>query len=243
MQKYFNMFTAGEIIALSSLIITVASLFSTIYFNIKTRNQYRQSLTPLLSFRLIEYKQILYLAITNTGRSEAKNIKIEIEELCNNGDRNNVETDDLFKNEFELFPNETVQGKVGLYGENISNTAFPYVRLIVEYIKGNDNTKASYTRTISFTTGHENKIAAEVDLDLGTISGDIKALNRSNIRIANYLDGCTLSSVDELDIETENSLKNDLKEAIHSSKKTTRKSRNQTINEESKRRKSLKNSF
>ena len=42
------------------------------------------------------------LRVTNTGRSAAKDVLIEIKRIENNGDRNELELDDLFGKEIEL---------------------------------------------------------------------------------------------------------------------------------------------
>lgn len=52
------------------------------------------------------------LRVTNTGRSAAKDVLIEIKRIENNGDRNELELDDLFGKEIELYPNESTQGRI-----------------------------------------------------------------------------------------------------------------------------------
>lgn len=42
------------------------------------------------------------LRVTNTGRSAAKDVLIEIKRIENNGDRNELELDALFGKEIEL---------------------------------------------------------------------------------------------------------------------------------------------
>lgn len=44
----------------------------------------------MLSFKLLELKSELYLRITNTGKSAANDIAIEIKKIENNGDRNEL---------------------------------------------------------------------------------------------------------------------------------------------------------
>jgi len=206
----------GEnIISILSVFIAMITLFVSIIFNIKTTKQYIQSLSPLLSFRLIEYDSILYLSITNTGQSEARNIKIVIDGLFNNGNNNKLMVDDLFNNIFELYPNEAVQGMIGIYNLGISSDAFPYVKLDVSYIKGNDNKKCKHIRKISFTKSHEKKIKADVSIDTREIEDNLNSLAHSNNRVANYIESRTLFTSDRLNVFPHNSLYKDMKDAFN----------------------------
>ena len=211
MEKAFNLILAdfSNLIAFASLFIAILALFVTIIFNMITHRQYIESLNPLLSFRFIEHDGFLYLAITNTGQSAAKNIKVDIKELCNNGDRNILELDDLFNSEFNLFPNETVQGVIGLSGANIAQAVFPYINVDIIYIKGNDKKTEKYSRKITFSRTNENGI------NLNCLEDDINSVSYSVNRIANYLEGRTLFAIDRLNTFPHNSLYKDMKDAFN----------------------------
>lgn len=196
-------------IALGSLIISIGALVVTIFYNVKLNKQYIASLSPLLSFKFKEQEGILYLEITNTGQSDAKNIRLVIKEMFNNGDRNELDLDDLFNNEFVLFPNETVQGKIGFLGENLMQKVFPVVNVDISYIKGNDSGTENYSRTITFTRTPENSI------DLKNLEENLNSIAYSNNRTANYLEGRTLFVFDKLNVLPNNSLYKDMKDAFN----------------------------
>lgn len=140
----------SDYIACISLIISIIALITNIITNIKNHKQYIESLKPLLSFDFFEMNGVLLLSLKNMGQTEAKNIRIEISELKNNGKYNNLHLDDLFKNEFMLYPTEEVQGMVGFFGANIEENVFPVIDVKVSYLNGNDNKDIKYSRTISF---------------------------------------------------------------------------------------------
>ncbi|MDD4387565.1 MAG: hypothetical protein PHD15_07450 [Clostridia bacterium] len=201
-------------VALVSVIVSIFTMISTSFFNYKTRKQYLDSLKPLLSFRLIEYNHCLYLTITNTGTVEAKNIRVTIDELGNNGNKENIYIDNLFENSFELYPNETVQGMVGIYGQTISNNTFPFVKTTIKYNEGNKKKSTVYSRMISFTTAHENKIFAKIDFDTFGIVDNLNSIAYSNNRVANYLEGRSLFVMDRLNVISKSSLYKDMRNAV-----------------------------
>jgi hypothetical protein len=217
----------STIIAIISLGISVIAVIITLSFNLISHQQYMKSLDPLLSFRLIEYHHFLYLSVSNTGKSVAKNIRIEIVELLNNGNDNELHLDAFFQNEFELYPTETVQGMIGIYGENVVDHVFPVLKAHINYKKEKPKSKCQYSRTITFTTAYENKILADVNIDTKKIDDSVTSLSRSNIRIANYLDGHQLFHFDSINIKSDSSLKNDMFEVYNKNKKIQIKNRTQ----------------
>lgn len=90
-----------------------------IYYNHKNNKQYLKSLELLLSFKLLELKNELYLRITNTGKSAVNDIAIKNKKIGNNDDRNELNLDALFDKEFELYPGESTQGRIAFWGETI----------------------------------------------------------------------------------------------------------------------------
>lgn len=201
--------TLSDYIACISLIISIIALITNIITNIKNHKQYIESLKPLLSFDFFEMNGVLLLSIKNMGQTEAKNIRIEISELKNNGKYNNLHLDDLFKNEFMLYPTEEVQGMVGFFGANIEENVFPVIDVKVSYLNGNDNKDIKYSRTISF-----KKIIYGRN-PLSKIENSIESISYSNNRLANYIEGRTLFTFDKLNVFPNNSLYKDMKDAIN----------------------------
>ena len=85
--------TIQTIISIVAACISLIAVIVSIYYNHKNNKQYLKSLEPLLSFKLLELKSELYLRITNTGKSAANDIAIEIKKIENNGDRNELNLD------------------------------------------------------------------------------------------------------------------------------------------------------
>ena len=199
----------SNIIALVSAIIALAALIVTILSNNKNNKRYIDSLKPLLSFEFYQINGELILAVKNTGMSEATKIKIKIKKMKNNGDNNRLMLDDLFKNEFMLYPTEEVQGIVGFYGETIDKLVFPTLDIEISYIEGNDNKSISYSRTISFK---KNIYGRNL---LSRIEDSIESISYSNNRLVNYIEGRTLFAFDRLNVLPHNSLYKDMKDAIN----------------------------
>lgn len=88
--------TIQTVISIIAAFISLSTVIVSIYYNQKNSKQYLKSLAPLLSFKLFELKDELYLRVTNTGRSAAKDVLIEIKKLENNGDRNELELDSIW---------------------------------------------------------------------------------------------------------------------------------------------------
>ncbi len=219
----------STIIAIISAGISTVAVIITVIFNLLAHKQYIKSLNPLLSFKLFEYENFLFLTITNTGKTAAKEIVIHINELINNGDRNDLQLDDLFNNKFELFPTESTQGCIALYGENISQHVFPYIKVDISFKRELNNKRFHYSRSIYYSTSNEGKLLANVKMDTTQLTDSIKSISRSNIRIANYLDGHQLASFDEIDLISDNSLRNEICEIFDKEKKDPVKTRKQTI--------------
>ena len=91
----------SDYIAIFSVFVAVIALIVNVAANRRNHKQYIESLKPLLSFGFYDINGILFLSIKNMGQTEAKNIKVDLLELKNNGDYD-LEADDLFKMEFML---------------------------------------------------------------------------------------------------------------------------------------------
>lgn len=112
-----------------STFIALISIGVTVFFNVKSQKQYLKSLEPELSFKLVEYKSMLFLQIINTGKSAAHDIKIDIKNICDNGEKKELIKDIIFEKKFELYAGEMTQGSIALFGENICEHVFPKVLL------------------------------------------------------------------------------------------------------------------
>ena len=198
------------IIAAISALIAAASAIAAFISNHQNKKQYLESIQPQLSMSLVEFNSWLYLRIKNTGRTAAKNILISLKTIKDNGCFDELAPDSLFASSFELYPEETVQGKVALYREDILHRAFPSVEMDVSYESSVNGQKYKYTRTVTFLSTYGEKISADVNCDIGEIEDALKCISRAVVRTANYLDGRQIASFDKLDILAGKTLENDL---------------------------------
>lgn len=130
-------------------------------------------------------------------------------DLQNNGDTNNLELDKLFSTSFELYPKESVQGKVAIDGSNFFQEIFPLLKIKVFYTREDCNKNVEFERTVIYNGCSHCKDDNGI---LNKIQSDVDKVARANVRIANYLDGCKVAKFDELNIISERSLKEDLME-------------------------------
>lgn len=198
------------VISAGSALISLISAITSIYYNSRSQKQYNISLDPALSFKLLECKGILYLQITNTGKSAAREIEITINSIENNGSRQELLLDSIFNDKFELFAGETTQGAIGLWGENVVEHTFPKVLINVQYKKQITKKKVAFSRTVIFCPAYREKVYADVNMDLREISSNIATIARADLRTANYLDGCQVAPFDELNILAHKSLHDDM---------------------------------
>lgn len=207
-----NTNTITLFIAIISALIASLSTVASFCANGQNRKQYKESIQPQLSMSLVEHKQWLYLNIKNTGKLPAKKVKISLESIQNNGDFSDLEPDGLFKGEFDLYPDECVQGKVAVHGGSMLHDTFPQITIHVIYNNGKSKKLCSYSRTVTYQSSYAKKIAADVHLDTKNIESALGSIARANVRTANYLDGRQVTAFDELNILAGESLKNDLLE-------------------------------
>ena len=101
-------------VAAISAFIAAISAIAAFVANHQNKKQYKESVQPQLSMSLVEFNSFLYLRVKNTGKSAARNIEIRVNGVRNNGSSDKLFLDDLFNGEFELYPEETAQGKVAI---------------------------------------------------------------------------------------------------------------------------------
>ena len=219
--------TIQDILSIISMIIAGSSLLITIIFNLINQHQIIKDNEPQLSFSLKELNGMLYLLVHNVGKTKATDIKLNIEKINNNNGRELL-LDALFKNNFELYPDEKVQGIIAIYGENISNHTFPYIDIDITYKKDHIFRKVHYKRKIYFTASVENKILVNTNYDFKNIEDDIRKLHKATLRLANYFDGCEVAPFDELNLLPGRHFQEELVDALEG-KKTAKKSREECI--------------
>lgn len=204
--------TANKIAAISMIVSGIAVL-SSIYFNHQTRVQYIESRDPLLSFELNEIKGILFLTIINNGQSYAKDITIVFDTIKNNGEKNKFEIDDIFKEPITLYPTEKITGVVAISGANVVTSIAPIIQIELSYIKGNTKKKDGYTRCITLSETIDTNNFVEKRLE--EIDKTLKQISRSNNRVANYLTGNYLLTVDEMNFYPQRNLYQDIKDGVN----------------------------
>ena len=214
-----------------SVFVAIISVIVSIIYNVQGQKQYNRSLEPAISFKLVDYSGMLYLHVENTGKSAAFDIKINIRKLENNGGQETIHKDAIFENEFELYAGEKTQGMIGYLGETYSEHCFPKVTLEVTYRKHISRKKVMLTRTVVFCPAYNEKIYADVKMDLHSIEKNIENIAKSNLRTANYLDGCQVTPFDELNIIANRSLHDDILDVRKKDAESNIKNRKTVIEE------------
>lgn len=129
----------------------IAVVISGISLLIVIINQFKmiKDKEPQLSFNLRSINDFLYLRVRNSGLTKAKNIRITIIKIYNNGD-SGIQEDQIFQIPFELAAQEEVQGLIGFLNESISNHPFPYVDIKVCYDKTHFIKRVKYERQVFY---------------------------------------------------------------------------------------------
>ena len=221
--------TIQDILSIISMIIAGLSLLITIIFNLINQHQIVKDNEPQLSFCLKELNGMLYLLVHNVGKTKAIDIKLNIKKINNNNGRELL-LDDLFKNTFELYPDEKVQWIIAIYGENISNHVFPNIDADITYKKDHIFRRVHYKRKIFFIASADSKIIVNTNYDLQEIEDNISKLHKATLRLANYFDGCEVAPFDELNLIPGRHFQEELVDALDG-KKTAKKSREECIKE------------
>ncbi len=222
--------TIQDILSIISMIIAGLSLLITIIFNLINQHQIIKDNEPQLSFCLKELNGMLYLLVHNVGKTKAINIKLNIKKI-NNNNGHELLLDDLFKNTFELYPDEKVQGIIAIYGENISNHVFPNIDVEISYKKDHIFRKVHYSRKIYFSAAIDKKIVVNMDSNLKNIENNINKLHKATLRLANYFDGCEVAPFDELNLVPGRHFQEELVDALDG-KKTAKQSREKFIKQQ-----------
>ena len=213
MEKLFSLFEspdkAAVIISAVSALIAAISVLVAVIENIKNQKHYKDSQLPLLSMRLVDYDGILYLHIKNTGKSLAHHIQVKPTGIINNGDAKLFDSG-LFATEFELYPEESVQGSVSYISGSICEEPFPQITVDVSYCKNSFRKKVKYSRTVTYSPAFDKKVSVDTNLNFKEIESSVKSISRSANRTANYLDGKNLYSFDNIESPPESTLRNDL---------------------------------
>lgn len=188
-------------------IVAVIAVVVAVHSNTQCRYQYKDSIQPQLSMSLIEQDYLLYLQIKNTGGLPVKEARVTVKNIRNNGDRNELHLDSLFDMQFELFPEETIQGEVAMFGASMANRAFPQIDISVEYKIPGKCKKVAYTRSVTYIgCSPDNRVARAVE----GVNSQVESVTRSVVRIANYLDGIRLYAFDNLNVLPKKTMREDL---------------------------------
>ncbi len=223
----------GVAVIISSLSTFVAAVAAGIalYYNAKTQRQYKKSQEPQLTMRIDNFDGLLYLLTENTGKTVAKGIKLNVLAIEENGEQP-LRLDKLFSQTFDLYPCESVQAMIALSGENMSTgSLYPTITLNISYEIPFQKRRVDYLRTVTFSKVYDNKVCADINVDLGRIEDLMYTAANSILRTANYLDGHQLAMIDRVNILTGKSFHNDLCDAIDTGRKVPVKSRSQTIHD------------
>lgn len=221
--------TIQTVVSIVAAFISFVAVMVSLFYNHKTNKQYLKSLDPMLSFKLLEFKSELYLRVTNTGKSAAKDISIDIKKIENNGDRNELRLDALFDNEFELYPEESTQGRIAFLDDNICSNLFPQIFIDINYKKSITGRLVHMERTVIFSPCYDNKIYGDFNVDLREINKKMDIMAKANLRTANYLDGYQVAPLDELNILAHRSLHDDLQSLKEGKNISTIMERSQAI--------------
>lgn len=217
-KEYITIYKAGDVLlfcgAVLSFIGPVALGALALWQNHLINKQNLDHMQPALSMRLNSVGHFLYLRVENIGMSAADNISISFLKLQNNGYVNDWILDGLFNNSFELYPKESVQGRVAVYGLDIRCEIFPIITIKVSYLRKDCGKRVTFERTVIYDGSNEVTSDNQNIAYLSAVKSDIDKIARANVRIANYLDGCKVAKFDELNIISNRSLKDDLSDAI-----------------------------
>lgn len=165
---------------------------------------------PQLAFELFEYKHMIYLKVKNEGVTEAKNIKIKVNSINNNGSNSELQLDDIFKNNFELASKEFIQGQIGIFGENIDEHVFPNIDIEVRYEKNNFIKKVKYSRKVYFKALTDEIITVNTGVKIDNLENYSRQIHRDLNRVANYFDGNEIADFDEISLLSENHFQTDM---------------------------------
>lgn len=232
--EFLNWFDTTEkvailISAISAFIASISTI-SAIFANRMNHQQYCKSIEPQLSMDLVNFNNMLYLQIKNTGKTPAKDICIILQTLISNGDKKfEINKNGLFGINFELYPEEQVRTEVAYCYDTLDCKTFPQIALKVSYKQEGKKKAVSYKRTVTFAPAYNSKILADVNLDTHKIESSLRHISRASVRTANYLDGHQIAEFDELDILSGKSLENDLRKALEKNEEHIY-SREETIN-------------
>jgi hypothetical protein len=168
----------------------------------------KANLEPLLSMKLTTIKGFLYIIVENHGMTAAKDINLTVKSIKGNGSYDKVP--DSFA-PFELFPTEKIEHFINVFGENMSTgILIPVISLDISYtILGTEKT-VSYSRTVAYAIPEEEKATAQTGTNNNVIEKNLNLLTTDLRRIANYLDGCQLTIIDNINIISSKSLSKDL---------------------------------
>ena len=216
--------TTNIVMAIASIVSAVIAAFALILSLVQNHRLRKESIEqrrPQLSMKLVEKDVWLILGIKNTGLTAAKDIKIDIIEVKDNLDRNSNSSQlesDFKDNRFELYPEESIEGRVCIRNYRPDLQSMPSVIMNVSYLIPGVKERVKYQRSIALSKAaifNDNLTSAVRDNGQG-----ISSISRSVCRVANYLDGKNLYSFDEINAAPEMLLRDDIETAIRKAQNT-----------------------
>ena len=218
-------------IILSIITTTIATitLCKSIWESRKEQKKLEEAKKPLICFSLKEIDSDLILYVSNKGGSPANGIKIDLISLENNND-SELETSELFKQVFDLYPGESVSDTIGYSGRNICTDCAAILSLRYSYSYRNKNIK--HERNVIQSRGFDYSIhTTNNNLRIRELEDQLKHISMASNRMANYFDGNSLASFDNLEIVSDRSLHDDLADIVNSKDNVvkTKRTREETI--------------
>lgn len=206
---------ASVLVSSIAALMAAISAAAAVANNIRSNRQYKKSIEPQLSMHLVRFDMKLYLQIKNTGKSVARGISLSPIQITNNGvNDEQPRKDGLFAMQFDLYPEELVQTEICMSYDTISIKAFPSLEVSVSYRLDCDKKKVAYQRTVTMVPAYENKVFADVKVDLESIEESMDRISNSTNRTANYLTGSKLAPFDNVCAIPNKSLAEDIQNAF-----------------------------
>lgn len=198
-----------------ALIISFLTFIFTLIFNVRTLINYNNSIQPVLRCSFFKNKNKLFLSIKNVGKTEARNIVIDCLSLDPLMNEIGYKKNNIFKNYFNLLPEEEVIGEIGYFLENVNvNLDTVYLSLSFELFYKNNKflfNKVYLKKELLLNNYIFPELSVKTDLDTYKIQDYLRGIGNANTRLANYFDGNVLFQYDEKNIMPNTTFQRDLR--------------------------------
>ena len=198
---------------LSLFISFIVGVF-TFVFNIKTLKNYNNSIQPVLRCSFFKNKEKLFLSIKNVGKTEASKVVISDLILSPLMDEIEYKENNIFKNSFNLLPEEEVIGEIGYFIENINvnlSTVSPFLSFKIKYNNQNFFSKeVVLNKELLLNNYIFPELSVKTDLDTYKIQDYLRGIGNANTRLANYFDGNILFQYDSINTMPKTTFQKDI---------------------------------